>query len=186
MSLLEEARAGDEEAFLKLFRQYRPIVYKLQGRYFVRDFDGDDWLQEGLIVFSESLSKYDGTLGVTFGAYFKRNFENCIKSHLRKQAAYKRKSMTDSVPCESSLAEEGGELQFGLGQQAPAADEQLIVAEAVSGLADQLSDLEEQVFAAYVLGWDYDEIAESVDQTFTKVKLAYERARRKTIYHLKN
>lgn len=186
MSLLEEARAGGEEAFRKLFIQYRPIVYKLQGRYFLRDFDGDDWLQEGLIVFSESLSKYDGTLGVTFGAYFKRNFENCIKSHLRKQAAYKRKSMTDSVPFESSLAEECGELQFGLGQQEPAADEQLIVAEAVAELPDQLSDFEAQVFAAHVLGWEYDEIAESVDQTSTKVKLAYERARRKTIYHLKN
>lgn len=169
MTLLEDARAGDEEAFMELFLQYRPIVFKLQGIYFVKDFDCDDWLQEGLIAFSESLTHYDEKIGVTLGAYFKRNFDNCIKSHLRKQAAYKRKSQTDAVPFETSLA-----------------DEQLIVAEALEDLRDQLSPLEELAFTAYIVGHDFETIAAYANQSPKKVKLAYERARRKIIYHLKN
>lgn len=186
MTLLEDVRSGDEDAFMELFLQYRPIVFKLQGIYFVKDFDGDDWLQEGLIAFSESLNHYDENVGVTFGAYFKRNFENCIKSHLRKQAAYKRKSQTDAVPFETSLAEEGYDVQFGLAQQVPAADDQLIVAEAVASLGGQLSSLEELAFTSYILGQDCEDIAKRVEQSPRKIKLAYERARRKLIYHLKN
>lgn len=186
MTLLEDARAGDEEAFMELFLQYRPIVFKLQGIYFVKDFDCDDWLQEGLIAFSESLTHYDEKIGVTLGAYFKRNFDNCIKSHLRKQAAYKRKSQTDAVPFETSLADGGCDVQFGLAQQVPAADEQLIVAEALEDLGDQLSPLEELAFTAYIVGHDFETIAAYANQSPKKVKLAYERARRKIIYHLKN
>lgn len=186
MTLLEDVRSGDEDAFMKLFLQYRPIVFKVQGRYFVKDFDGDDWLQEGLIAFSESLNHYDENVGVTFGAYFKRNFENCIKSHLRKQAAYKRKSQTDAIPFETSLAEEGHDIRFGLVQQVPSADDQLIVAEAMENLGELLSPLEELAFTSYILGLDWEDIAVYAKQSPRKIKLAYERARRKLIYHLKN
>ena len=79
------------EVFERLFYDYRPVIYKVMGRYYLRDFDSDDWLQEGRISFFYSLCSYEEGRGVSFGTFFKNNFENKIKANCENKALIKEK-----------------------------------------------------------------------------------------------
>ena len=50
-TLILAAKQGDEEALEVLYRQYRPLVYSLRKKYFLRELDEQDWFQEGFIIF---------------------------------------------------------------------------------------------------------------------------------------
>lgn len=80
----------DEDTFEKMFSQYLPVVYSMQSRYAIRDFDYDDWLQEGRIALNDAMNSYRQGRGTTFGLYYKMIFENRIRSLLRRQQAKKR------------------------------------------------------------------------------------------------
>lgn len=180
-NLVEEAKAGCEDALQELFFLYRPVVFRLQGMYFVKDFDGDDWLQEGLICFYESLQRYNPKVGASIGIYFKRNFENRIKSRLRKQAAVKRKGMVGAISWEAMIDEEGPDAirYTSYRQWAPAADEQLLAEESLAIFSASLSPLEECSFADFVLGTKAQVTAMNLDTTPKRTNDALERARRK-------
>lgn len=185
MSLIRNAQLGCEASFIELFDRYRPIIYRLQGMYYLRDFDSDDWLQEGRIVFFETLKRYDLAMGVTIGAFFKNNFENKIKSHLRKQAAYKRRCLVGAVSLEAKIAEEGPDFQGNIGQWTQPADQQLLAEEALMVFQGTLSDLEEDVFGEYLQGLDLEEIAVKQQLSVRQIRYAYERSRRKLHQHLR-
>ena len=83
-TLILEAKSGNEESLMILYRQYHPLVYSLRRKYFLRDLDEQDWLQEGLIIFYGCIEAYEVQYGVSLGALFKRSFENRIRSLIRK------------------------------------------------------------------------------------------------------
>lgn len=93
LGLISEAKSGNEDSLMTLYRQYHPLVYALRKKYFLRDLDEQDWLQEGLIIFYGCVQAYEVAYGVSFGALFKRSFENRIRSLIRKECAYKEKRM---------------------------------------------------------------------------------------------
>lgn len=90
----------DDDAFEKLFMQYLPIIYSMQARYLIRDFEYDDWLQEGRIALNDALHSYRRGRGTTFGLYYKMIFENRIRSLLRRQQAKKRLAQQQAVSIE--------------------------------------------------------------------------------------
>lgn len=186
--LVLEAKKGCEDSLEELFYMYRPIVFRLQGMYFLKDFDGDDWLQEGLICFYESLQRYNPKVGASIGIYFKRNFENRIKSHLRKQAALKRKGMVGAISWEAMIEDEGPDAirYTSYRQWAPAADDQLVAEESLAAFSDSLSPLEECSFADFVLGTNAKVTARNLDTSTKRTNDALERARRKffNCFHL--
>lgn len=176
---ISAAKHGCQESFLALFSLYRPVIYRLQGTYYLRDFDSDDWLQEGMIIFYESLMHYDERKGVTIGAYFRRNFENKIKSHLRKQAAYKRKATMTAISLDTKQTLEEGDFQGLICQRAPAADQQLLVEEAILALPENLSETEGDLLAEYVLGMEVSEMVERYHISPNCARHALNRGRRK-------
>lgn len=184
MDLIKRAQAGCEDAFEELFKNYRPVIYTIQRKYFVRDFDEDDWLQEGWISFHKTLQRFDPSMGVTFGAYFKHNFENHIRSELRKQNAYKRRGLIDAVSVEHKIECDGPDFLGGYEQITPAVDEQLIVEEFLDEFPEMLSTLEMTVLCDYLQGIDFDQIAEQEREPQRKIKCAYIRARKKMIRQL--
>ena len=54
-TLILAAKQGDEEALEVLYRQYRPLVYSLRKKYFLRELDEQDWFQEGFIIFYDCI-----------------------------------------------------------------------------------------------------------------------------------
>ena len=41
-----------------MFFKYRPIVEIMYKKYYLKDYDLDDWMQEGRIVFNKCLQAY--------------------------------------------------------------------------------------------------------------------------------
>jgi len=44
---IQQALAGDQEQFQALYGQYQPVIYKCMKKYYLKDYDTEDWLQEG-------------------------------------------------------------------------------------------------------------------------------------------
>lgn len=112
-NLILEAKTGNSEAFKKLFNQYKPVVFALQQKYFLRDLDSEDWLQEGRIIFFQVLQRYEAERGATLGKFFKLAFCNHILSLLRKQNAMKRRTALLSSSLEALVEKDDS---FGMEQ----------------------------------------------------------------------
>jgi RNA polymerase sporulation-specific sigma factor len=91
-TIIKQVKANNSNNFESLFVKYIPIVRKMWRDYTIRDFDWDDWVQEGRIVFFNSVINYDSDLDITLGAFFRTNFKNRIFSILRFEMAYKRRA----------------------------------------------------------------------------------------------
>ena len=177
-ALLARAKQGDDEALRQLFQRYRPLVYSIRNKYFLRDFDDQDWLQEGMITFHDCLQIFELGFGTTLGALFKRSFENRIRSLVRKECAYKRKTNQQTVSFEQTLMQEGPEFlsETTMGRNPL---EQLLVQETFEECQHLLSPLEKEAFVAYSLGTPL-----SVASSERTMQSAYDRSRRKIRNHL--
>lgn len=177
LDLLEAAKSGDEEALRQLFRQYRPLVYSIRNKYSLRDFDDQDWLQEGMITFHECIQSFKPDLGTTLGTLFKRSFENHICSLIRKEYAYKRKSNQQTIVIDSRMLQDNVEL---LAKDNPL--EQLIIQEILDEWQISLTPLEKEAFILY--GLSPSSQSGTSDRA---MQSAYDRSRRKmrrSIQHL--
>ena len=102
-----ESISRSSEEFEAMFFKYRPIVEIMYKKYYLKDYDLDDWMQEGRIVFNKCLQAYDENRGTTLGVLFKRSFENRVCSLLRLQQAQKRKAQLNSSSLEEKISHEG-------------------------------------------------------------------------------
>ncbi|MGX7195886.1 sigma factor [Enterococcus olivae] len=177
--LLQAAKKGDDEALRQLFDRYRPLVYSIRNKYFLRDFDDQDWLQEGLITFHDCIQVFEAGFGTTLGALFKRSFENRIRSLVRKECAYKRRSTQQAVSLEQQMAQEGSEFlaETGLGLSPL---DQILIQETFEECQQLLSSLEKEAFVIYGLG-----NAVSPSSSEGSMQRAYDRSRRKIRAHLR-
>ncbi len=172
-ALISEAKSGNEDSLMTLYRQYHPLVYALRKKYFLRDLDEQDWLQEGLIIFYGCVQAYEVAYGVSFGALFKRSFENRIRSLIRKECAYKRKTNAGAVSFEE-LVTEG----FESGCEYPTLYDnplqQLIVEEVFQESQKSLSPLEMKALLNSCLN-------ETMVKKEKEYVSAYNRSRRKVV-----
>ncbi|KAF1302607.1 MULTISPECIES: sigma-70 family RNA polymerase sigma factor [Enterococcus] len=182
--LWQEAKAGNEAAFLELFHQYRPVIYRVQGIYSLQDFDQEDWLQVGRIVLQESIEKFQELRGATFGVFFRRNFENRIKSYLRYQHALKRRSNLNAVSLEEKIAYDGPDFLNDGMNVADNLNIKLMVEEAMDQEFVLFSQLEREVLTAYFQGKDFNEIAAENELSLNKVRCAYDRSKAKLLKYI--
>lgn len=184
MDLLQEALAGNDDVFEDLFRLYRPVIYAIRNRYYLRDFEFEDWLQEGRICMFTSLQSYDDSLGVTFGTYFKSVFKNHIKDELRKQNAVKRQSLVGTISIDQYSLYNSYDFMDRSITVTPRVVDQLMVEEVLADFPQILSGLELDAFTAYVEGSDLDKVAAEHGVTCNRVKFAFQRSRRKLLQEL--
>lgn len=179
MEIVRSARQGNEAAFMTLFREYRPLVYSLQKKYYLRDYDEDDWMQEAMIIFYQSLKSFDETKGTTIGALFKRAFENRIRSLIRKQCAYKRKAYLNAVSLEEKVEQEGPDFLADHRQQTEHSFQMIVLQEVFADYEQHFSKLEGKVLKSYLQGKELTQIAEEQSIDYRKIRSAYDRAKRK-------
>ncbi|KAF1304068.1 sigma-70 family RNA polymerase sigma factor [Enterococcus saccharolyticus] len=170
--LLRAAKQGNEDALEQLFYRYRPLVYSIRNKYFLRDFDEQDWLQEGFITFHTCLQSFEEGFGITLGAFFKRSFENRIRSFVRKECAYKRKSNHGTVSLEQKAPDGSEYYHEPLSEETPL--DHLLINENIEECYQLLSDLEKEALVWYVLGRK-----KPVHCSEQKMQSAYARSRRK-------
>lgn len=169
----------DTGAFDVLYQEYHPVVYKMAKKYYLRDYELEDWLQEGRIVFHRSLERFDEEKQLSIGKFFKLNFENHIRSLIRKQCAYKRISDTTSVSLDQKLEARGENFMDYLTVEQSDPLETLIIQEKLEEFPALLSPFERATFQAYIQGEELETIAKEQTLTLTTVRSAYDRAKKK-------
>lgn len=160
MANLETLNQAENDQLLQLFQQYFPIVRALQKKYYIKGFDEDDWSQEGYISLYKAKNAYKPNMGASFGSFFKRTFENNIKSHLRKQNAYKRQIDSLSVSWEDYT-------QYATSEwtslyHIPTRDDslnRLVAIEAINDCINQLPFFSQQILIKILEGKEVHEIA---------------------------
>ncbi|GMA48229.1 helix-turn-helix domain-containing protein [Tetragenococcus muriaticus] len=174
-ALIIKAQRGDEKAMIKLFEYYRPVIHAMRTKYYLRDFEEQDWIQEGLIIFNRCLHDYRSDQQITLGTFFKRAFENEIVSLVRKKYAYKRKTLENLVLYGEDLFLEGAKGQTG--QRAYTVDplEQLIVQETLEENEALFTELESKAFYGYF----YGDVTTLASQDPIVLRSAYDRCKRK-------
>lgn len=183
--VLKKAKGGCSDAFEEVFNKYKPIVFLMRKQYFLKGFEMDDWLQEGRIVCYQSLKKFQETKGVTFGSFFKINFERYVFSLLRRQEAYKRRVDKVSEPLDYDIESKAEFYYRRVDRQALLHIDYIAIKENISDYNANLSLLENNVLLLYLSGKDFLEIGEELEIKPSAAKYAYDRSKRKFKQFLK-
>lgn len=163
MANLETLNQAENDQLFQLFQQYFPIVRALQKKYYIKGFDEDDWSQEGYISLYKAKNAYKPNKGASFGSFFKRTFENNIKSHLRKQNAYKRQIDSLSISWEDYT-------QYATSEWTslyhnPTRDDslnRLVTIEAINECINKLPFFSQQILIKILEGKEVHEIADEL------------------------
>jgi len=157
--LIRRAKSGDIEAFCELYYQYSPVVLAISNQYYIRDFDQEDWLQEGRIVFYRTLMDYEDNHGISLGVYYKINFTRYVYSLLRKETAKKRRIDRESLSL-NQLIEEQSSSYFKSYQSDIDSLDYVLINEALNKTADYYSPKEVRILLSYLHGYNFYEISE--------------------------
>ncbi|MEE6725353.1 sigma-70 family RNA polymerase sigma factor [Pediococcus acidilactici] len=174
--IIAEVKVDDTHNFERLFNKYHPIIKKMRQKYTIRSFDWADWMQEGRIVFFNSVVNYDADLKIKLGAFFKNNFRNRIFSILRFEMAYKRKAGFAAQSLEE-LEEEAEVLGQQVSRITP--QNQLMVKETYAEYETLLSPFEKEVSVLLFQGLRPDQIAERLGYDVAKIQNALLRCKQK-------
>ena len=174
-----ESISRSSEEFEAMFFKYRPIVEIMYKKYYLKDYDLDDWMQEGRIVFNKCLQAYDEKRGTTLGVLFKRSFENRVCSLLRLQQAQKRKAQLNSSSLEEKISHEGPNFLSDQNEQTEKAEKYLMLQETMNKYDSPFSKLEQIVIMNYLKGLELEQIAEQTELPLQQIKSAYNRGKKK-------
>lgn len=100
--LITQVKKGEQDALMKLYVLYRPLVNNIKRQYYLRYYDEQDWEQEALIVCYQSALMYQQDKG-KFGSYYKVRLLNHIRSILRYHMAYRRKASSQAISIEKAI-----------------------------------------------------------------------------------
>lgn len=174
-----KAKSGNSLAFKKLFTQYLPVVFKLQKQYRLKGLDDDDWQQEARIIFFKSLKTFDLQHGLTFGCFFRMNFERHVYSLLRHQGAEKRKTELISESLEARIEKVGESMAFYDSYHGASSFQYIVVRDVLHGFEKILSPFERQVFRRLLAAEDINVMVADIQCSEGQVNNAIDRIKRK-------
>lgn len=168
------AQHGDEDAFLKIFNKYLPLVRKLLGSFCASLDDGEreDALQEAHFALYRAVMTYRAG-SVTFGAYAGTCIKNRLISYLR--------GLKNQLPEFVTVTDLSDESDLDPRFTAQSPEQSFIDREAFQAffqsVVDNFTPLEGRVFELYIKGYSYREIAlslsineKSVDNAVNRLK----------------
>lgn len=165
----------DGTAFEEMFSQYMPVIYNMRSRYSIRDFDYDDWLQEGRIALNDAMHSYRNDRGTTFGLYYKMIFENRIRSLLRRQQAQKRFAQQQAI----SIEKVGTDVFNEHFQYQELIEENMCISEVLLTGGLSLSSLENRALYYYLKGEEPPMIAQRLNESEKAICNALNRTKNK-------
>jgi len=89
LEVIEAARAGDELAMEYLLKHYQGLMSYICDKYYLKDGERDDLMQEAMIGFVQSVKSYKPESGKQFKNFaylcIKRELDSCVKRSNRKK-----------------------------------------------------------------------------------------------------
>jgi len=168
-SLIERARAGDEQALERLFaRHLKPLQRWASGRLprWARDLaDTDDLVQDTLLKTFKRIESFEPRRVGALQAYLRSAVLNRLRDELRRKGREPVSTNLDSVDVESTESP----LEQAIGRQAVEVYEQ--------ALERLTAEEREAIIARVELGYSYEELALMLDKpTADAARKAAERA----------
>ena len=188
--VIEAAKAGDERAMEYLLERYQGLLGHICEKYFLRDGERDDLMQEAMIGFVQAVQDYNPESGKQFKNFaflcVKRELDSCVKRSNRK----KHMILNDAVPInytngeDEEMVENEALLMERDKTGSVITTESLMLekescVETSSILADILSKLEYKVLIMRLMGYSYNEITLLLQLENKSVDNAMQRIRKK-------
>ena len=82
--LIKRFKEGEEAAFEQLLLRYTPLIAKIARRYYVRDYETEDFYQIGAMAFHNAVLSFEEKEDTTFYGYVLSCVRNKIVSQCRK------------------------------------------------------------------------------------------------------
>lgn len=188
--VIEAAKAGDERAMEYLLERYQGLLGHICEKYFLRDGERDDLMQEAMIGFVQAVQDYNPESGKQFKNFaflcVKRELDSCVKRSNRK----KHMILNDAVPInytngeDEEMVENEALLMERDKTGSVITPESLMLekescVETSNILADILSKLEYKVLIMRLMGYSYNEITLLLQLKNKSVDNAMQRIRKK-------
>lgn len=188
--VIEAAKAGDERAMEYLLERYQGLLGHICEKYFLRDGERDDLMQEAMIGFVQAVQDYNPESGKQFKNFaflcVKRELDSCVKRSNRK----KHMILNDAVPInytngeDEEMVENEALLMERDKTGSVITPESLMLekescVETSNILADILSKLEYKVLIMRLMGYSYNEITLLLQLENKSVDNAMQRIRKK-------
>ena len=182
MQLLQEAKAGSEEAFVRLSERYEPWIRRQAASLLGTQLEVEDLEQEGRLALLHAVRSFRPEGGASFSTYVRVCVRHRMISAIRRVKWY-----TTLFPEEWEALERGrvSFVSLAEGQADPAQrlverdDERRLVAR----LRQVLTPLEYRVLQLHLDGYAYEETAARLEVAVKTVDNALQRVRRKLSSH---
>lgn len=179
--LIKKAKAGDQESFAEIVREYNVLVKKIVRKFFLVGAELEDLQQEGIIALCNAVSSYEETKEASFKTYATLCIKRAIISLVKKFNSKNNKLLSDSIALTSF--DDDDELIIVLPSKSMLPDDKLIWKEKLEEIkkfvAQNLSTYEKLVLSEYLKGKSYSQIGAVVNKNVTSVENALSRIRAK-------
>jgi len=190
--LVLQAQRGNNDALERLLYMYRGFVRYVCQKYYLKDGDHQDLVQEASIGLLEAIKAYNVDTRVKFRNFaficIKRELDSLVSRSNRK----KRQVLNNAIPIYSYVQEEnsryGSEYYSGenyMKDESDTPEEALIAQEGLEELVDflqkELTVLEQKVLFLRIEGLSYREITSILSIQSKSVDNAIQRIRRKVL-----
>ena len=172
LTLLQEIRAGSEQAFALLAERYAPVLGRLADQWAFSSVDRDDLYQEGLLGLLTATQTFRADGGASFATYARTCARHRVISAVRRSRWRAEVSLPDDEESAGGIpAGQAGPEQTVLEKD----EEQRLF----QRLRQRLTPLEYKVLCEHLAGYSYSEIAARLQITCKSVDNALQRIRRK-------
>lgn len=190
LDIIKAARAGDELAMEYLLKHYQGLMNYICDKYYLKDGERDDLMQEAMIGFVQSVKSYKPESGKQFKNFaylcIKRELDSCVKRSNRK----KHMVLNDAVSMsaynenEEQVEDKSGYLIERDASGAIVSPENTIVEkesynEIMHRITELLSKMELNVLVMRMMGMSYNEITLALQLENKSVDNAVQRIRKK-------
>ena len=192
-AIVEQARAGDEQALEHLLIRYKNFTRVKARSYFLIGADKEDIVQEGMIGLYKAIRDFQAERQTSFRAFAElcitRQIITAIKSATRQKHIPLNSYVSLNRPVSHDDGDQDRVLVDVLSTHTAADPVELVISsEEVrsmqSSFAEILSDLEAHVLHLYLEGKSYQEIAVGLKRHVKSIDNALQRIKRKVEAHM--
>lgn len=184
--VIQEAKAGNENALEYLINKYKSFVRAKARTYFLIGADREDIIQEGMIGLFKAIRDFKGDKLASFRAFAELCITRQIITAIKTATRQKHIPLNSYVSLNKPIFDEESDrtLMDIISEENISDPEELVInREEFLGIENKmgeiLSSLEWEVLTSYLDGKSYQEIAEDLDRHVKSIDNALQRVKRK-------
>lgn len=162
---------GGINPFEMLLGKCNPSIKKVTSKYYLQDYDREDFQQESRIVLFKAVKKYKASKGMDFIPFYEMTLSNHMNMLIRRECTHKRKVNMTAYSLDEMIEKYGGHLQ-GEASIMTQPEELMLAREILNQYIVELSPFETKVFLLFLKGRKQEDICVELKCSLQKVKNA--------------